>query len=118
MRCHRSGEWRPEGGVKVRKAELEAAWDSQVVQLGTFIKGLVAGQGLGGLEGAVLQGITVKVGTADDPGVLCVVKCAVGPDKLVAFVGGRDIEQMLYTWRAKSRAQKMAWRADTPWVPR
>lgn len=102
----------------MRNADREAIWDRQVVNLGNFVKRLVAGGGLGGLEDGVLDRISIKVGGPDDPGVLCVLKATRGGESYVAFVGGRDVEQMVYTWAERDRAGKLKWTEDVPWEER
>lgn len=102
----------------MRDVEAEAAAEKVQANVGRYIKQLEQGGGLGGLEGGVLTGFTVRMPTEADPGVLVVVKASGAEGPVVAFVGAYTLERALLAWKARNQAGRMKWREDVPYEQR
>lgn len=99
----------------MRSEELEQRWMKRVQRIGEFIESLGDGRGAKGVEGGVVDRITIRYPSREDPEAFVVVKVRAPGGKVVGFVGGLDVGAALLTWRAKDGAQGLKWREDRPW---
>lgn len=102
----------------MRNADREEAWNAANRRVGEWVETLGGGRQLPGLEGGVLDSISVRVPTEDRPEAFVVLKAHVGTDKFVAFVGALTVHQAFLTWRAKVAAGGLKWREDVPYGER
>lgn len=101
-----------------RQGDGGEAYVKTLRTLGAFLTGLDEGQGLTGLTGGKLTGMTIRMGTAQEPGVLVVVRACDPTRKVVGFVGALTLAQAVLMWRAKDAAAGLKWRDDVPWKER
>lgn len=99
----------------MRNANREAAQERKEGKVGAFVATLGEGGGLEDSSDKWVTGVTVRMPTELDPGVLVVVRASSGKGKWVAFVGAHNLTDALLAWRAKARAGVMKWRVDLPW---
>lgn len=102
----------------MRNATVEQRYYKRLQSVGEFLEGLGAGLGCKGLVGGVLQDVRIRLGTAEDPGVLLIVRATDGADQVVGFCGGSSVTEALLAWRQKDSAVGLKWRPNVPWSER
>lgn len=83
-----------------------------------MIAAIGGGLGLGGLADGVLTGLSVRMPTEMEPGLLLVVRATTPNGKRIAFIGAYNLGDALLAWGKRSRAGRMKWREDLPWQER
>lgn len=102
----------------MRQVSAEEREGKRNRRVGEFIQALTEGRGAAGIVDGVVTGVSVRLPTAADPGVLVVVRAEGAPGKRVGFVGGLDVTQAVLTWMAKDAGPGLKWREDVPWGDR
>lgn len=98
-----------------REAGLDRQYEKRLRRLGLSLETIqVSGtdEGVGGIR---ITDVRFKLDADGDTGVLVILKAREGADKLVAFVGGLSMTDVVIATAKKLSTGALRWREDRPW---
>jgi hypothetical protein len=106
------------GGPPVGKQQdYDQMWEKELRALGLAITEVQEHSTGGHREGPEIKEIRILLDRDSGTSVLCILKAAVGDEKIVGFVGGRRLSDTVLALADKLRAGAVKWREDRPWNP-
>ena len=97
------------------RSQDETTWEKRLRRAGLALGHLERFAIEGGFEGVELLELRFKLDADNRTSVLCVLKAQVGDERVVGFVGGLALTDVVIATAKKLVADAIRWREDRPW---
>lgn len=97
------------------EAQREVAYEKRLRRVGLSVARIGLWCAGAGQDGVRVVEVRFKTDADDDTGVLLILKAVRGTEKLVGFMGGLALEDVVIAAAKKLQAGAVRWREDRPW---